>query len=209
MVYCIPKEMFSLPTTFSSQLSLSICLLLLLSISISVCPLVKLNYHSQKVSILCQRENLLFLLELSLFYAWQLQLFTISFQSACVQSFQIPSFVLLLISILVSNLRLFWALFINVFCFSSIYEFLLFECSLCRLWFHFFYSSLWLMHVYCSKKRKKEKKLMMKSISRWHKHWLLDLYHHVYIGVTCNACFWGSIWHLCIMHASILYTIRD
>lgn len=57
--------------------------------------------------------------------------------------------------------------------------------------------------------KKEKKKLMMKSISRWHTHWLLDLYHHVCNGVSSNACFWGSVWHSCIMHASFLYTIRD
>ena len=68
-----------------------------------------------------------------------------------------------------------------------------------------YHAILWLMHVCCSKKKKKW---------WWNPypddtHWFLDLYHHVCNGVRCNACFWGSIRYSCIMHASILYTIRD
>ena len=54
---------------------------------------------------------------------------------------------------------------------------------------------------------KKKKKMMMKSIFRWH----TLIFRFVWSCMQwCKyACFWGSIRYSCIMHASILYTIRD
>lgn len=70
-----------------------------------------------------------------------------------------------------------------------------------------YHAILWLVHVCRSKKRKK--KFWWWNPYPGDTYWLLDLYHHVCNGVSSNACFWGSVWHSCIMHASFLYTIRD
>ena len=55
------RQTYCLPTTFSSQLSLSVSLLLLLSISVSLCPLVKLNYQPKSFYFGSEREPVVFI----------------------------------------------------------------------------------------------------------------------------------------------------